>query len=114
MISALSAAIYEPSCEAYKHLGRSSDTYWIDPDGSGPLGPFKVNCNMTGEGGSIFIAPPPPPGPGDLSSLTSHHKPWGFHGNAAPKHTDARRHTLKKINMKLTRYTNLKVLQWSE
>ena len=43
-----SPAIYEPSCEAYKHLGRSSDTYWIDPDGSGPLGPFKVNCNMTG------------------------------------------------------------------
>lgn len=41
-------AIYEPSCEAYKHLGRSSDTYWVDPDGSGPLGPFKVNCNMTG------------------------------------------------------------------
>lgn len=41
-------AIYEPSCEAYKHLGRSSDTYWIDPDGSGPLAPFKVSCNMTG------------------------------------------------------------------
>uniref|UniRef100_A0A8C6MG30 Contactin associated protein 2 n=1 Tax=Nothobranchius furzeri TaxID=105023 RepID=A0A8C6MG30_NOTFU len=41
-------SIFEPSCEAYKHLGRSSDTYWIDPDGSGPLGPFKVNCNMTG------------------------------------------------------------------
>ncbi|XP_077480337.1 contactin-associated protein-like 2a isoform X1 [Stigmatopora argus] len=40
-------SIYEPSCEAYKHLGRSTDTYWIDPDGSGPLGPFKVNCNMT-------------------------------------------------------------------
>ncbi|XP_033988525.1 LOW QUALITY PROTEIN: contactin-associated protein-like 2a [Trematomus bernacchii] len=40
-------SIYEPSCEAYKHRGRSSDTYWIDPDGSGPLGPFKVNCNMT-------------------------------------------------------------------
>ncbi|CAJ1082341.1 contactin-associated protein-like 2a isoform X2 [Xyrichtys novacula] len=40
-------SIYEPSCEAYKHMGRSSDTYWIDPDGSGPLGPFKVNCNMT-------------------------------------------------------------------
>uniref|UniRef100_A0A8C6MCJ7 Contactin associated protein 2 n=1 Tax=Nothobranchius furzeri TaxID=105023 RepID=A0A8C6MCJ7_NOTFU len=40
-------SIFEPSCEAYKHLGRSSDTYWIDPDGSGPLGPFKVNCNMT-------------------------------------------------------------------
>ncbi|XP_041670112.1 contactin-associated protein-like 2 [Cheilinus undulatus] len=40
-------SIYEPSCEAYKHMGRSSDTFWIDPDGSGPLGPFKVNCNMT-------------------------------------------------------------------
>ncbi|XP_056155171.1 contactin-associated protein-like 2a, partial [Lampris incognitus] len=40
-------SIYEPSCEAYKHLGRSSDAYWIDPDGSGALGPFKVNCNMT-------------------------------------------------------------------
>ncbi|XP_015242103.1 PREDICTED: contactin-associated protein-like 2 isoform X2 [Cyprinodon variegatus] len=40
-------SLHEPSCEAYKHLGRSSDTYWIDPDGSGPLGPFKVICNMT-------------------------------------------------------------------
>ncbi|KAJ8406915.1 hypothetical protein AAFF_G00291910 [Aldrovandia affinis] len=39
--------VHEPSCEAYKHLGRTSDTYWIDPDGSGSLGPFKVNCNMT-------------------------------------------------------------------
>ncbi|XP_067234833.1 contactin-associated protein-like 2a [Chanodichthys erythropterus] len=40
-------SVYEQSCEAYKHLGRSSDAYWIDPDGSGPLGPFKVICNMT-------------------------------------------------------------------
>uniref|UniRef100_A0A674E0I1 Contactin associated protein 2 n=1 Tax=Salmo trutta TaxID=8032 RepID=A0A674E0I1_SALTR len=40
-------SVFEQSCEAYKHLGRSSDTYWIDPDGSGPLGPFKVTCNMT-------------------------------------------------------------------
>uniref|UniRef100_A0A8C2AYR5 Contactin associated protein 2 n=1 Tax=Cyprinus carpio TaxID=7962 RepID=A0A8C2AYR5_CYPCA len=40
-------SVYEQSCEAYKHLGRSSDSYWIDPDGSGPLGPFKVICNMT-------------------------------------------------------------------
>uniref|UniRef100_A0A8C7ZAE4 Contactin associated protein 2 n=1 Tax=Oryzias sinensis TaxID=183150 RepID=A0A8C7ZAE4_9TELE len=40
-------SVYEPSCEAYKHIGKSSDSYWIDPDGSGPLGPFKVNCNMT-------------------------------------------------------------------
>ncbi|XP_048858191.1 contactin-associated protein-like 2 isoform X1 [Brienomyrus brachyistius] len=40
-------SVYEQSCEAYKHLGRTSDAYWIDPDGSGPLGPFKVQCSMT-------------------------------------------------------------------
>ncbi|XP_075413558.1 contactin-associated protein-like 2 [Tenrec ecaudatus] len=39
--------IYEPSCEAYKHLGQSSNYYWIDPDGSGPLPPLRVYCNMT-------------------------------------------------------------------
>lgn len=41
-------AIYELSCEAYKHLGKTSNYYWIDPDGSGALGPLKVYCNMTG------------------------------------------------------------------
>ncbi|XP_063063624.1 contactin-associated protein-like 2 [Engraulis encrasicolus] len=40
-------SVYERSCEAYKHLGKTSEAYWIDPDGSGPLGPFKVICNMT-------------------------------------------------------------------
>ncbi|XP_031439933.1 contactin-associated protein-like 2a isoform X2 [Clupea harengus] len=40
-------SVYEQSCEAYKHLGKTSDAYWIDPDGSGSLGPFKVICNMT-------------------------------------------------------------------
>uniref|UniRef100_A0AAR2LAJ4 Contactin associated protein 2 n=1 Tax=Pygocentrus nattereri TaxID=42514 RepID=A0AAR2LAJ4_PYGNA len=39
-------SVYEQSCEEYKHLGRTSDSYWIDPDGSGPLEPFKVSCNM--------------------------------------------------------------------
>uniref|UniRef100_A0A8C1F273 Contactin associated protein 2b n=1 Tax=Cyprinus carpio carpio TaxID=630221 RepID=A0A8C1F273_CYPCA len=39
-------SVYEQSCEEYKHLGRSSDTYWIDPDGSGPLEPFRVTCNV--------------------------------------------------------------------
>lgn len=48
-------AVYEQSCEAYKHLGRSSDAYWIDPDGSGPLGPFKVICNMTGKMSNILF-----------------------------------------------------------
>ncbi|KAF4795883.1 Contactin-associated protein-like 2 [Turdus rufiventris] len=40
-------AIFELSCEAYKHLGKTSNYYWIDPDGSGTLGPLKVYCNMT-------------------------------------------------------------------
>lgn len=44
-----SAAIYESSCEAYKLIGSSSGYYSIDPDGSGPLGPAQVYCNMTGE-----------------------------------------------------------------
>lgn len=43
------SAIYESSCEAYKLIGSSSGFYAIDPDGSGPLGPTQVYCNMTGE-----------------------------------------------------------------
>ncbi|XP_053555934.1 contactin-associated protein-like 4 [Bombina bombina] len=39
--------IYEQSCEAYKHKGNMSGHYFIDPDGSGPLEPFNVYCNMT-------------------------------------------------------------------
>ncbi|OWK54265.1 Contactin-associated protein-like 4 [Lonchura striata] len=39
--------IYEQSCEAYKHRGITSGFYNIDSDGSGPLGPFLVYCNMT-------------------------------------------------------------------
>uniref|UniRef100_A0A668ALG1 Contactin associated protein-like 5a n=1 Tax=Myripristis murdjan TaxID=586833 RepID=A0A668ALG1_9TELE len=42
-------SIYEPSCEAYKLTGSSSGYYSIDPDGSGPLGPAQVYCNMTEE-----------------------------------------------------------------
>eukprot|EP00066_Takifugu_rubripes_P021577 XP_011610843.1 PREDICTED: contactin-associated protein-like 5 [Takifugu rubripes] len=40
-------SIYESSCEAYKLIGSSSGYYSIDPDGSGPLGPTQVYCNMT-------------------------------------------------------------------
>ncbi|TNN61399.1 Contactin-associated protein-like 2 [Liparis tanakae] len=40
-------SIYESSCEAYKLIGSSSGFYSIDPDGSGPLGPAQVYCNMT-------------------------------------------------------------------
>ncbi|XP_042350366.1 contactin-associated protein-like 5 [Plectropomus leopardus] len=42
-------SIYESSCEAYKLIGSSSGFYSIDPDGSGPLGPAQVYCNMTDE-----------------------------------------------------------------
>lgn len=41
-------AIYEQSCEAYRHQGRTSGFFYIDSDGSGPLGPLRVFCNITG------------------------------------------------------------------
>ncbi|ELK14425.1 Contactin-associated protein-like 3, partial [Pteropus alecto] len=40
-------ALYEQSCEAHKHRGNSSGLYYIDSDGSGPLRPALVYCNMT-------------------------------------------------------------------
>uniref|UniRef100_A0A8C7DLW9 Contactin associated protein family member 5 n=1 Tax=Oncorhynchus kisutch TaxID=8019 RepID=A0A8C7DLW9_ONCKI len=40
-------SIYEASCEAYRLTGSSSGYFSIDPDGSGPLGPTQVYCNMT-------------------------------------------------------------------
>lgn len=45
----LLAANFEASCEAYRLSGGSSGFYFIDPDGSSPLGPLQVYCNMTGE-----------------------------------------------------------------
>ncbi|XP_045628291.1 contactin-associated protein-like 3 isoform X2 [Ursus americanus] len=41
------SSLYEQSCEAHKHRGNSSGLYYIDSDGSGPLGPALVYCNMT-------------------------------------------------------------------
>lgn len=43
------SAVYEQSCEAYKHRGNASGFYYIDSDGSGPLQPFLLYCNMTGK-----------------------------------------------------------------
>ncbi|XP_075465882.1 contactin-associated protein-like 5 isoform X2 [Ascaphus truei] len=40
-------SIYEKSCEAYRHKGYPSGFYYIDSDGSGPLGPMHVYCNIT-------------------------------------------------------------------
>ncbi|KAM4833587.1 contactin-associated protein-like 4 isoform 2-T2 [Thomomys bottae] len=41
------SSIYEQSCEAYKHKGNTSGFYYVDADGSGPLKPFLLYCNMT-------------------------------------------------------------------
>ncbi|KAG7512883.1 contactin-associated protein-like 4 [Solea senegalensis] len=41
------SSIYEQSCEAYKHKGKTSGYYYIDVDGSGPIGPQLIYCNMT-------------------------------------------------------------------
>uniref|UniRef100_A0A3Q2DGF4 Contactin associated protein 2b n=1 Tax=Cyprinodon variegatus TaxID=28743 RepID=A0A3Q2DGF4_CYPVA len=42
-------SLYQQSCEEYRHQGKSSGLYWIDPDGSGPMAPLRVHCDMTGE-----------------------------------------------------------------
>nr|XP_020507441.1 contactin-associated protein-like 2 [Labrus bergylta] len=42
-------SLYQQSCEEYKHQGKSSGSYWIDPDGSGSIAPFRVSCDMTEE-----------------------------------------------------------------
>ncbi|KAM8934053.1 contactin-associated protein-like 5 [Pelodytes ibericus] len=41
------SSMYEQSCEAYRHKGASSGYYYIDSDGSGPLGATRVYCNIT-------------------------------------------------------------------
>ncbi|XP_072219994.1 contactin-associated protein-like 4 [Leuresthes tenuis] len=43
------SSVYEQSCEAYKHNGNTSGYFYIDADGSGPIGPQMVLCNMTEE-----------------------------------------------------------------
>uniref|UniRef100_A0A3Q4BB73 Uncharacterized protein n=1 Tax=Mola mola TaxID=94237 RepID=A0A3Q4BB73_MOLML len=43
------SSVYEQSCEAYKHSGNMSGYFYIDVDGSGPIRPQLVYCNMTGE-----------------------------------------------------------------
>ncbi|KAK2822754.1 hypothetical protein Q5P01_022819 [Channa striata] len=43
------SSAYEQSCEAYKHNGNTSGHFYIDVDGSGPIRPQRVYCNMTEE-----------------------------------------------------------------
>lgn len=47
--SVSTVAMYQQSCEEYKYQGKSSGSYWIDPDGSGSIAPFRVNCDMAGK-----------------------------------------------------------------
>uniref|UniRef100_A0A4W4EFX4 Contactin associated protein family member 5b n=1 Tax=Electrophorus electricus TaxID=8005 RepID=A0A4W4EFX4_ELEEL len=42
-------SIFAPSCEAHRLMGSASGFFSIDPDGSGPLSPAVVYCNMTEE-----------------------------------------------------------------
>lgn len=41
-------ALYKESCDAYRVSGKTSGNYTIDPDGSGPLKPFTVYCDIRG------------------------------------------------------------------
>uniref|UniRef100_A0A8C1W5W6 Contactin associated protein like 3 n=1 Tax=Cyprinus carpio TaxID=7962 RepID=A0A8C1W5W6_CYPCA len=43
------SSIYEASCEAYKHKGNTSGFYYIDVDGSGPIKPQLIYCNISGK-----------------------------------------------------------------
>ncbi|XP_068423350.1 contactin-associated protein-like 4 [Clinocottus analis] len=41
------SSVYEQSCEAYKHRGNTSGFYHVDVDGSGPVRPQLMFCDMT-------------------------------------------------------------------
>ncbi|KAM6984662.1 LOW QUALITY PROTEIN: contactin-associated protein-like 4 [Aplochiton taeniatus] len=41
------SSVYEQSCEAYKHHGTTRGLYHVDADGSGPIKPQLIYCNMT-------------------------------------------------------------------
>ncbi|XP_058520158.1 contactin-associated protein-like 5 [Ochotona princeps] len=40
-------SIYEQSCEVYMHQGNTAGFFHIDSDGSGPLAPLQMYCNIT-------------------------------------------------------------------
>ncbi|XP_029461074.1 contactin-associated protein-like 5 [Rhinatrema bivittatum] len=41
------SSLYQSSCEIYRHMGHTSGFFYIDSDGSGPLAPLRVYCNIT-------------------------------------------------------------------
>ncbi|XP_074915905.1 contactin-associated protein 1 [Chelonoidis abingdonii] len=44
-------SLYKESCDAYRLSGKTSGNFTIDPDGSGPLKPFTVYCDIRGSRG---------------------------------------------------------------
>ncbi|XP_036382105.1 contactin-associated protein-like 5 [Megalops cyprinoides] len=48
------SSVHEQSCEAYKHKGNTSGFYYVDVDGSGPLNPQLVFCNMTDKAWTVI------------------------------------------------------------
>ena len=46
-------------CQAYRnhqlYTGQGDGSYWIDPDGSGPIGEHKIYCDMDGSFGWTLI-----------------------------------------------------------
>ncbi|XP_075385400.1 contactin-associated protein-like 5 isoform X1 [Tenrec ecaudatus] len=42
-------SLYKQSCEMYRHQGSTAGVFLIDVDGSGPLGPLQVYCNITAD-----------------------------------------------------------------
>ncbi|XP_055457438.1 contactin-associated protein like 5-1-like isoform X1 [Psammomys obesus] len=40
-------SVYEQSCEVYRHRGNTAGFFYVDSDGSGPLAPLQVYCNIT-------------------------------------------------------------------
>lgn len=96
----LSSAIYEQSCEAYKHRGRTSGYYFIDVDGSGPIRPQLIYCNMTGK----RHAPPDPPSSHPSSILQNipvQTKNWNLKGVFCPPE-DKTWTVVEHNNMELT------------
>uniref|UniRef100_A0A8C2XN65 Contactin-associated protein-like 4 n=1 Tax=Cyclopterus lumpus TaxID=8103 RepID=A0A8C2XN65_CYCLU len=73
------SSIYEQSCEAYKHAGNTSGYYYIDVDGSGPIRPQRMFCNMTEDNTWMVIqhnntelTRVRPPAPGGRSRHAAH------------------------------------------
>lgn len=61
--------IYRRTCQEYKNLGLAEDaTCKVDPDGEGPLEPFKVLCNASDERHVITVVRHNKAGPQRISS----------------------------------------------